>query len=222
MLVGRPKLVNTSMHMTEQPKPKPRRTYRLRRRLEHVAETRERITAAAFDLHATIGPSRTTISAIAERAGVQRHTVYHHFPDIESLYDACTRHGMRTSGIPEPAPWHDIADPVERLRFGLGEMYAYYRNNQRMLVNVLGDIDPTAPPPTGSDPFDQRMAELFDALIDGWTTAARARPTLEAVVAHALAFETWRSLSAAGLPDDRACRLMVDVVAGVAKGELGA
>ncbi|MEO7397408.1 MAG: TetR/AcrR family transcriptional regulator [Ilumatobacteraceae bacterium] len=207
--------------MSEQPKAKPRRTYRLRRRLEHVAETRERITAAAFDLHATIGPSRTTISAIAERAGVQRHTVYHHFPDIDSLYDACTRHGMRTSGIPEPAPWLDIADPVERLRFGLGEMYAYYRNNERMLANVLGGIDPTAPPPTGPDPFDQRMADLFDALLDGWTTAARSRPTLEAVIAHALGFETWRSLSAAGLTDDRACRLMVDIVAGVAKGELG-
>lgn len=209
------------MHMTEQPNTTTRRPYRLRRRLEQVADTRQRITAAAFDLHATIGPSRTTISAIAERAGVQRHTVYHHFPDLDSLYEACTVHGMQVSGIPSPDDWRRFADPADRLRHGLDELYAYYRANERMLANVLGDIDPTAPPPTGPDPFEVRMGDLRDALVAGWSCARGARPRFEAVVTHAMAFETWRSLAAAGLGDAVIRALMVDVVAGVAAGELG-
>lgn len=209
------------MHMPEQPNSTTRRPYRLRRRLEQVADTRQRITAAAFDLHATIGPSRTTISAIAERAGVQRHTVYHHFPHLDSLYEACTVHGMQVSGIPSPDGWRRIAEPTDRLRHGLDELYAYYRANERMLTNVLGDIDPTAPPPSTPDPFDVRMGELFATLTDGWACAPGTEPRFKAVVTHALAFETWRSLAHAGLDDGQIAALLHDVVTGVATGNLG-
>ncbi len=81
------------------------------RRQTAVEQTRERIVAAAFDLHATVGPSRTTIRAIADRAGLQRHTVYAHFPDLDSLYEACTVHGIRSTGMPEPDGWRTIDSP---------------------------------------------------------------------------------------------------------------
>src|SRR3990172_3445773 len=95
-----------------------RRRYTMRRRLGRLGETRGRITAAAFALHATIGPSRTTSSAIAERAGVQRRTVSRHFPDLDSLYEACTAHGLRVTGVPQPASWETVQDPIARLQLG--------------------------------------------------------------------------------------------------------
>ena len=105
-----------------------------------MEETRDRITRAAFELHATVGPAQATISAIAERAGVQRHTVYRHFPDIVDLIRACTAHGMEVTGLPQPAPWESIDDGLARLRVALGEMYAYYRANERMIGNILRDL----------------------------------------------------------------------------------
>ncbi|MEO7665426.1 MAG: TetR/AcrR family transcriptional regulator [Dehalococcoidia bacterium] len=198
-----------------------RRPYRLGRRLESVDETRRRITAAAFELHASIGPSRTTIRAIAARAGVQRHTVYAHFPDLETLYVACTEHGIRVTGMPVAEPWAAISDPATRLRHGLREVFAWYRSNEGMLRNVLYDIDPTAPPPTEPDLFEIRLGALFGALADGWTvTTADDRPMLLAVLAHAMAFETWRSLTAGGLTDEQAVNLLASIVESVATGSI--
>ena len=189
------------------------------RRQIAVERTRERIVAATFELHASIGPSRTTIRAIAERAGVQRHTVYAHFPDIESLYEACTVHGIRSTAMPEPGGWRSIDDPNHRLRHGLAEMFAWYRANERMLGNVLSDLDPNAPAPTSPDAFDLRMGALLDALLDGLTiepdgspTEPDRRPILEAVVAHALDFTTWRSLVRGGLADDQVVTVLMGLV----------
>lgn len=198
----------------------------MRRRLESVEETRRRITAAAYELHATIGPSRTTILGIADRAGVQRHTVYAHFPDIETLYRACTEHGIRVSGMPGPEPWVAIADPATRLHHGLRDLFAWYRANELMLRNILGDVDPAAPPRTEPDLFDLRMESLFETLTDGWTVSDEgARPTLGAVVAHAMAFETWRSLTGGGLTDggltdDAAADLLTAFAGGIANGSI--
>jgi AcrR family transcriptional regulator len=192
------------------------------RRRTAVEQTRERIVAATFDLHATIGPSRTTIRAIADRAGLQRHTVYAHFPDLESLYEACTVHGIRSTNMPEPEAWQTIAGPLDRLRHGLTEMIAWYRANEQMLGNVLFDVDPSAPPPTAPDPFELRMIALLDTLMDGWDVEPDRRPLLEAVVGHALAFTTWRSLAAGGLTDDQVVAVLVGLVEGVAKGSIPA
>ena len=191
----------------------------MRRRLARVGETRERITAAAFDLHATIGPSRTTISAIAQRAGVQRHTVYHHFPDLDSLYEACTAHGMRVSGIPQATDWAAIADPEARLGRGLSDLFAYYRANERMLATILGDAAATEAP-AEPDLFDRHMALLADTLVEGWECSDASRQTLVAVIAHAMGFGTWKSLTTAGLSDDQARHLLVKVAVGVAGGTL--
>ena len=192
------------------------------RRQSAVERTRDRIVSATFELHATIGPSRTTIRAIADRAGVQRHTVYAHFPDLASLYEACTVHGIRSTGMPEPDGWRTIAGPLDRLRLGLTEMVAWYRANEHMLGNVLFGVDPEVPPPTAPDPFEVRMAALVDTLMDGWQIEPDRRLALEAVVGHAVAFTTWRSLAVGGLSDDQVVTVLVGLVEGVATGSIRA
>src|SRR2546421_13038127 len=98
------------------------RPYRMQARREAMHGTRERIGRAAFALHRDVGPAQATVKAIAERAGVERHTVRRHFPDLIELIRACTDFGMQTTGLPEPDDWHRITDGAELLRVGLGEM----------------------------------------------------------------------------------------------------
>src|SRR5215208_5507375 len=116
-----------------------RRPYRKRRRLRLEAETRLRITEAAVDLHGTVGPARTTISAVADRAGVQRATVYRHFPDEESLFAACSGHWAALNPPPDPDLWREDPDHGARLRRALAETYASFRRTEPMISNVLRD-----------------------------------------------------------------------------------
>jgi AcrR family transcriptional regulator len=199
------------MHMAGQKKPKGPRTYRMGRRREQLESMRQRITEAAFELHATIGPAQTSISAVAERAGVQRHTVYHHFPDMTSLMRACTAHGMRTTGIPDAASWVAIEEPTRRLRHGLGELYEYYAANAQMLGNVVRDL-PLMADIGGAEEFAEHMTGLFYALAAGWTDEPATQRLPMAAIGHAMAFETWRSLTDRGLSDAEASELMVGLV----------
>jgi AcrR family transcriptional regulator len=201
--------------MTEQKNPRPPRAYRMGRRLETVHETRDRIAAAAFELHATVGPARTTISAVAERAGVQRHTVYNHFPDLASLFRACTEHGMRVTRLPDPETWRSITDPAMRLNAGLADLYAYYRANARMVGNVMRDM-PLFRDIGGAEAFEERMGQMFATLAEGWSVDEAVRPALQTAIGHAMAFETWRSLTEPGLGDDQARDMMVGFVTGIA------
>jgi AcrR family transcriptional regulator len=200
--------------MTAQRNDSSNRHYRLGKREGSMAATRLRIVQATLDLHSTIGPSKTTIASIAERAGVQRHTVYHHFPNLDSLFEACTLHGMETTGMPVGTAWSSIPDAVTRTRVGLREVVAWYRRNQGMLDRVLADADPDAS--DADDPFTARMRTLFALLRAPWRVARKDRPVADAVLAHALAYETWRSLSSAGIPDDQVVELLVGWVADAA------
>jgi AcrR family transcriptional regulator len=187
------------------------------RRRESLEATRQRIAEAAFELHATVGPAQTSISAVAEKAGVQRHTVYNHFPDMTALVRACTEHGMRVTQIPEPGPWRAVEDPATRLRAGLGELYAYYRANARLLGNVVRDLPVMGV--GGSEAFMDRMGELFGALAQGWPGEAATQRLRMASVGHAMAFETWRSLTDPGLSDAETADLLVRFVTNVDDGE---
>src|SRR5215204_1260615 len=122
------------------------RKYEMKRRAQRMQETRQRIAEAAIELHRTVGPARSTVSAVAEKAGVQRHTYYAHFPEIKDLYQACTAHYLQRNPLPDPSLWAEIADAEERLRVALSEVYAYYGGNEPMLANVLRDapLDPVA------------------------------------------------------------------------------
>ena len=185
----------------------------MRRRQERLDETRQRIAEAAFELHATVGPAQTSISAVAERAGVQRHTVYNHFPDMTSLIRACTEHGMAVTRPPLAAPLAAIGDPTLRLRTGLAELYPYYRANARLLGNVTRDLPLVGT--GGSEPFIERMGELFGALAGGWAGDAAVQRLRMVAIGHAMAYETWRSLTEPGLSDAEAADLMVRLVADV-------
>src|SRR5262245_15947840 len=128
------------------------RTYTLRRRAASQAETRRRIVEAAVELHGSVGPARTTLSMIADRAGVQRHTLYAHFPDERSLYTACSGLHFERNPLPDAAPWRSIEDRQERLRMGLGAIYNWYERNAELAGCVLRDSE--------CHPLTQEIVEL--------------------------------------------------------------
>ena len=125
--------------MSEHDRSSNTRTYRMLKRADDVAETRLRIVDAAVRLHGTIGPASTTVSALAEEAGVTRLTVYRHFPDDSALFAACSQHWASGQTLPEPAAWSQVRDPAQRLQAGLSDLYRFYREAEPMLANVQRD-----------------------------------------------------------------------------------
>ena len=189
------------------------RKYTKRRRAESEQETRRRITEAAVSLHGSVGPARTTISAIAERAGVQRATVYRHFPDEESLFAACSGHYAALNPPPDLTAWSDEKDAGARLRRALTEMYEWYGRTEPMLENVLRDAPMV---PAMAKPVSRRLAYLdmvIDALLTGRRERGNARRRVKAALTHALSFPTWQSLVREnGLNDSEAVSLMATMV----------
>ena len=171
-----------------------KRAYRKRRRARLEEETRLRITQAAVDLHGSVGPARTTISAVAGRAGVQRATVYRHFPDEDALFDACSSHWMAQHPLPDPAVWAAIEDPDERLRVALGELYDWYDHGDYMLEKTTRDVALVPALRPSMEAFRGWLDAAADALLRGRPERGARRRRLRAAVGHALAFETWRSL----------------------------
>jgi AcrR family transcriptional regulator len=186
------------------------RKYELKQRARDQAETRRRIVEATVGLHNELGPARTTISAIAERAGVQRLTVYRHFPDERSLYAACSGHWLAEHPLPDPAPWALVEDPGERLRLALGEIYARFRQTEDMTANVRRDL-PELPALQEVVAPSMQYWEAARAMLElGWEARGQRRERLRAVIGHAVAFETWRSLArGGGLADADVVELMV-------------
>ncbi|MGX7678352.1 TetR/AcrR family transcriptional regulator [Jatrophihabitans sp. DSM 45814] len=168
------------------------RDYRMSKRADDIAETRRRIVKAAVRLHGSIGPAATTISALAEEAGVTRLTVYRHFPDDESLFAACSAHWGADQVMPDPAAWGRIADPLERLRTALADLYRFYRSAEPMLTNV--NRDRAALPTAIRKRNEATDVRYRDLLLQPFTVRGRARARLRAVLGHAVAFSTWRSL----------------------------
>jgi AcrR family transcriptional regulator len=185
--------------------------YELKRRAERMRETRARIAKATAELHGIVGPARTTVSAIAERAGVDRVTVYRHFPDDLSLYQACLDHMRRVDPWPDPADWR-ADDPLERLRLALRDVYAYYRAVEPVWEKGLPDL-PRLPALQEADaPMFEHWASFPAALDRGWSVRGRRRARLRALLGHALEFTTWQSLVRShGLHDEAAVDLMVEL-----------
>jgi AcrR family transcriptional regulator len=155
--------------------------------------TRDRIVRAAIELHTSVGPARTSLTAVAERAGVSRPTLYAHFPDKRSLFAACSQEATSADPWPDAAMWRPIKDPVARLRHGLGELYAYYRRNEQLTANVLRDLDfmPLIP---GRD-MAATLAPLREALASGWRVGPKRQAVFLATIDHALDFGSWRSFA---------------------------
>ena len=193
--------------MTDQKRP-----YRLKRRAEGERRTRLRITESVVELHGTLGPARTSISAVAQRAGVRRSTVYRHFPDDASLFSACTSYWMAAHPFPDVARWAAIDDPAVRLMAALGELYAHYRRTERMMSNILRDeaTMPIVKRMLGG--YRDYLAAARDTLKRG--RRGRVRQRVLAAIGHALTFGTWLSLAGEQkLTDSQAADLMCRLVA---------
>lgn len=166
------------------------RKYELKERARRQAQTRQRIVEATVDLHTSVGPARTTISAIAARAGVERHTVYAHFPDDRTLFRACSEHWTARHPMPNLETLVEIEDPVRRLRWALGEMYAWYESVEADLALFLRDASVV---PANADVLREMMADIT-SLADAVSRGRPRRKSVRAAIGHALEFETWRSL----------------------------
>lgn len=189
------------------------RKYEQKERAEKQEETRRRITEAAVELHETVGPAHATISAIAEKAGVQRLTVYRHFPDERALFSACTTHYQAENPLPDPGPWGVIPNPETRLWHALTEVYAYYRRTEPMMSNSVRDMPLKPILFEILAPFFEHWERMRDVLAVGWRVRGKRRELLLAAIGHALDFGTWRSLvRQQGLDDERAIELMVCTV----------
>jgi AcrR family transcriptional regulator len=189
------------------------RPYRLRKRREQQEDTRQRIVEATVSLHREVGPAATSISAIAERAGVQRLTVYRHFPDEGSLFDACSAHWNAAYPAPDPARWAGLPSPGDRLRVALEALYAYYAADEPMLVRVLRDSETLPALAERVEPLRRYLRSVADDLAQGWRTPNRR--LLRAAIRHAVAFDTWRSLAAQGLRPREGAGLMAAMVEGL-------
>lgn len=176
-----------------------KRKYELKKRAEALEETRRRIVEATVELHRTDGPAATRISEIARRAGVQRVTVYNHFPDERSLLTACSAHWRALHPAPDPAGWSALADPGERLRVALGELYAWYRETEPMTANVLRDAGIVAAlRPIVENGLGRYLGQARACLAEPFRGRGRRRDRIEAAVGAAVDFHVWRALAPLG------------------------
>jgi AcrR family transcriptional regulator len=186
-----------------------KRRYELKARAETQQATRERIAAAAAELHEERGIAKTTVADIARRAGVQRLTVYNHFPDLHELLPACTAHYREQHPLPDLAPVLALEDPSERLRAALTALYRWYREVAPMQRRVQGERA-TVPE------LDAWLSRSTDPMLAGLAmrlSAGFERPGAHALVALALDFWTWQRLDRQGLDDAAAAALMATAIA---------
>jgi AcrR family transcriptional regulator len=191
-----------------------KRKYEKKRRAEAEAQTRRRITESAVELHGSLGPARTTMSAVADHAGVRRSTLYRHFPDERALFGACSAHWAEANPPPDIGAWAAVEDPGERLEVALTELYAFYRRTEGMLDKLLRDA-PTVPVVDElMGGFRAFLAEATEVLMRGRGLRGNAARRTRAAIGHALAFRTWQDLTRAqGLDDEGAAALMSGLVA---------
>ncbi len=186
-----------------------KRKYEKKARAEAEAQTRLRITESAVELHGTLGPAQTTMSAVAEHAGVRRSTLYRHFPDERALFGACSAHWAEANPPPDIGRWAAIEDPAERLEAALAELYAFYGRTEEMLDKLLRDA-PTVPVVDElMGGFRAFLDEAAKVLMRGRGLRGNAAKRTRAAIGHALAFRTWQDLiRVQGLDDAQAVDLM--------------
>ena len=189
------------------------RKYELKKRAESMEDTRQRITEAAMELHGSVGPARTTVTAVAERAGVQRHTVYRHFPTEDDIFAACSGHFMSLHPWPDQSAWQSIENPRERLAAALDDLYGYYEATGYMWSRNLRDRELVDTAERHLRPFYEYMAGAAAVLSGGWGVRGNRRKVLTVAVRHAVDFATWQSLAGEGqVTRSQAVRLMTALV----------
>ncbi len=185
-----------------------KRRYTLKARGEKLAETRARIVEATMQLHQEVGPRHTNISAIAKRAGVERLTVYRHFPDEAAVFAACSQHYTTLNPPPDPAAWADVTDPRERARRALTQLYAYFGRTAEMLNKIYRDADDYPALREIMDGFDAYLGQLGEDLARAWRRD-RATANRSHVLRHATKFVTWQSFARDGVINDDTVKLVL-------------
>jgi AcrR family transcriptional regulator len=190
-----------------------KRKYEKKARAEAETQTRQRITESAVELHGSLGPARTTMSAVAEHAGVRRSTLYRHFPDERALFGACSAHWAEANPPPDISCWAEVEDPDERLDAALAELYAFYGRNEEMFDKLLRDA-PTVPVVDElMGGFRTFLEEATKILMGGRGLRGNAAKRTRAAIGHALAFRTWQDLTRSqGLDVRQAVELMSALV----------
>jgi AcrR family transcriptional regulator len=190
----------------------------MKRRAESQQRTRRRITESAVELHGTLGPARTSMSAVAARAGVRRSTLYRHFPDEAALFDACSAHWAVANPLPDLAAWSVVDDPDERLTAALDELYAFYRRTEPMLENLFRDEVTVPIVAERFAAFRGYLTAARDTLMTGRKLRGAAKLRTQAALGHAIAFSTWKSMvREQGLDNATAAELMSALVAGATR-----
>lgn len=193
------------------------RKYTKTRRAQQQDETRARIVEATVKLHESLGPAQTSIKAIAEAAGVQRLTVYRHFPDDAALFEACTTRYLELHPPPQPAAWADIEHPVERTDAAVLAFCRYYRQTEPMWRVAYRDVEQVAALQVPMERFEAYLDQVADDLLQTWHTTRAARKSLKLTLRHALRFATWQSLKNAKLGDRQIAELVQGWLAGSGK-----
>jgi AcrR family transcriptional regulator len=195
-----------------------KRTYRMKRRADLQEQTRRRITESAVELHGTVGPARTSMSAVAARAGVQRSTLYRHFPNEAALFDACSAHWAALNPPPDLDALAAVRDPDERLRVALQDLYAYYRRNEGMFDNLFRDEATSPLVAERFAAFRGYLGGVAETLMASRDVRGARRRRTAAALGHAVAYSTWKSLAGEqGLADGDACALMQSLVSETAR-----
>lgn len=194
-----------------------KRAYRQKQRALQQEDTRQRIVAAAMALHEEVGPRETTIAAIADRAGVQRLTVYRHFPDADTLFAACTSHWLALHPPPDPAEWADQARPKPKTLLALTSLYAYYRGTARMWARSYRDVEDVPALQQPMAEVDDYLRGIAADLAAAWAGGKTAVPALVAGTGLATYFGTWQALDRQGLSDDAMADMMVACCAALAR-----
>ena len=185
------------------------RGYVLRARREQMAETRARIIEAIMQLHQEVGPSRTTISAVAERAGVERLTVYRHFHDETAMLAACSHRYFELNPPPDPSTWVGELNPAQRARRGLEELYAFFSRTAPMFEKVYRDAGVSVPVKNVITKFDAHLGNFADGLAAAWPRD-KAASRRRVILRHATKFATWQSLEADGVDNEQKTALFLE------------
>lgn len=190
-----------------------KRKYTKTRRAEQQDRTREKIVEATVALHEKLGPANTSIKAIAEKAGVQRLTVYRHFPDDTSLFQACTSHYLGQHPPPNMGDWAGIQEASERSHAALLAFYRYYRSTEKMWSVAYRDIDTVKALQLPMGQFQAYLDQVRDDLLASWNVKQADRKSLAITLRHCLRFTTWASLKNENLSDKKIVELVMDWVA---------
>ena len=185
-----------------------KRKYTKTLRAEQQDETRSRIVDALVALHQELGPANTSVKAVAEKAGVQRLTVYRHFPDEASMFQACTTHYLELHPPPNFADWAEIEDPLKQTNTALLAVYNYYAQTFKMWAAAYRDLDQVESLQHPMNQFEAYIDMVCDSLIKSWNKKGNTKKHLHLTIRHALRFSTWQALEKSQLNNDKKIELV--------------